>query len=708
MGGEFASITEALPRCGRPFRQFLSHDAIAPIGGGRVSASMSLFSEPSGLTMTKSAKPSLRSEYILNHAYWPNNAMRLAKMTDFCEPGLPALDKDPNSFARRLNMLSVSRKPVPAKCPQTLVDAITSEGSLKRNAAIYHLAIWLLKPGQLERIYPRGQRPDAETVLKTSVAIVEAVRVSKIREHHNLPHPGRNSRKKHITKHDISRAWDKLFDDVSTASQFDARIRSVTKILHDYRCQLKAGAVCERGKAILRSSLIEDVLFALRSDTRTNQRGRSTQCSVPVLRSPRAFPVPLAYSSPQTERQYRATFKETPATCLTYDWTFRDSGNLVPVPRLAVKDDYRTRALIDRIVLLVAVPLDLDHLRLHQHLLAETSLSLYVKEVDQVGKADHLGLTVEYIAKPIYRKHRVLMVLVQDVSPQRLALVEAALRRYSARGFEIQVHLIEVSVDFCPCSAKGGRQGLLRREQMVGLLQRHHWTPPERFQDLNPKIPAYTDARHFADRGRKPQFLFARVTGSRFESDISVRNPHVLDRILTSKTPEGPFLDSTVWKGERDSQAMVSIQHKVADRRNSSSMQALELPETDRRARIEVTLSGSILIDRGLDTIQDLSAISFRKLTSGFLQFRLPCVSPKQELVEDAEAQLRNRGVYGWALREKAREQQRREDKRRAGERLPRASEGYGGTLVAWSELNAVTGAALDGLTRGWSRYRSS
>lgn len=92
------------------------------------------------------------------------------------------------------------------------------------------------------------------------------------------------------------------------------------------------------------------------------------------------------------------------------------------------------------------------------------------------------------------------------------------------------------------------------------------------------------------------------------------------------------------------------------------------LPDHERRARIEVTISGDeTLKNRGIATIDDLGSVSFRRLTKPFLSFSLGTTEPWQHLLEDAQAQMKARGVYGIELRNRARALEEREELRRSG-----------------------------------------
>lgn len=133
------------------------------------------------------------------------------------------------------------------------------------------------------------------------------------------------------------------------------------------------------------------------------------------------------------------------------------------------------------------------------------------------------------------------------------------------------------------------------------------------------------------------------------------------------------------------------------------------LSDPERRARVEITLSGTqTLQERGLNTIEDLSRISFRKLTKDFLTFKLGIIEPWEHLLKDAKAQMRIRGVHGIDLRTRALELERRNAMKQAGAKLPRKREKEGMALLDWQEMNDGIGKALDELRRRWSSFTVS
>jgi hypothetical protein len=88
-----------------------------------------------------------------------------------------------------------------------------------------------------------------------------------------------------------------------------------------------------------------------------------------------------------------------------------------------------------------------------------------------------------------------------------------------------------------------------------------------------------------------------------------------------------------------------------------------------------------------------------------FLSFKLAEIEPFQHLLDDAQIQMRTRGVYGIELRNRARALEEREERRRDGQKMGRKNDLEGRGLVSWKEMNDVVGKALDELQRRWTGF---
>lgn len=209
------------------------------------------------------------------------------------------------------------------------------------------------------------------------------------------------------------------------------------------------------------------------------------------------------------------------------------------------------------------------------------------------------------------------------------------------------------------------------------------------------------------------RYLFAHEKSSgrvyRSETDAMTSDLDIRSRILTTRPGFPLMLNATVVKGGKFAPHHVSVQNKVSDKRDPDKMTVVSLPNDKRRARVEVTISGTETLKKhSLGTIDDLGNISFRKLTKDFLSFKLGMIEPWQHLLEDAKAQMRTRGVYGIDLRLRALDFERRKAMKQAGGKLPRKTEREGMGLDDWEEMNDVLGRAIDELKRRWSGFTTT
>jgi len=181
---------------------------------------------------------------------------------------------------------------------------------------------------------------------------------------------------------------------------------------------------------------------------------------------------------------------------------------------------------------------------------------------------------------------------------------------------------------------------------------------------------------------------------------------------------------STYYVGERgDPRAMWRIQNKVLDKQNVAAGTWDELPEGQKRIRIEVALGHEGCREIGLEKFTDLHTLGIARLQKGFFQFMKPTFSiarlgsarpgsiAVRRRTEDVRRQrFLNAGVLGLQIREDAREELRalempkiRRWHRIYGSKIkPRARVGSGayGTMIAYEELTRMVERALAGLQR--------
>jgi len=250
----------------------------------------------------------------------------------------------------------------------------------------------------------------------------------------------------------------------------------------------------------------------------------------------------------------------------------------------------------------------------------------------------------------------------------------------------ITITKLEISIDFYPRS--GSEEDRLA---MFGVLQRT-FMPSMSVWKKNREHPRF----QWSEK-EKPTFFLPSST---------TRGLH--HQLL----PEAAFLDSTVYHRDKKGPALIRIQNKISNNRTKDSFVALS--QEDKRARIEVTLTGSALSDLKLRTIADLTRFSFTKLQGDHFHFALPTFIdrarlPLHQVVQEA-INLRDRESFakgGVLCLERLRDV--REDWfKRVGElkargttpSLRRKGKGDRGTTVAYEALNLMVRTALQDMRR--------
>lgn len=264
---------------------------------------------------------------------------------------------------------------------------------------------------------------------------------------------------------------------------------------------------------------------------------------------------------------------------------------------------------------------------------------------------------------------------------------------------------IEISIDFYPKMPSNED-----RARMHGVLVRHFY-PTTRILTGNRMWP-----RFMPGLIEKTDY-----TVSRNESDDSLD----IGARMTPGMDRPVLYDSTYYVGEKDhARASWRIQNKVLDKQNKATGTHVELPEDEKRIRIEVTLGPDGCREIGLIKFRDLETLSLTRLQKGFFQFMRPTfavVRPggarpgsaavKRKMEEYRRQRFLNAGVLGLQIREDAREELRALNlptinnwHRWRGSRMPpkdRRGAGAYGTMLAYEELARVIERALAGLQRG-------
>lgn len=197
--------------------------------------------------------------------------------------------------------------------------------------------------------------------------------------------------------------------------------------------------------------------------------------------------------------------------------------------------------------------------------------------------------------------------------PDSSGLVAAAIAAVGTRHGErktAQLREIEFSLDVY---SRNGADS--KREQMVGLLQRTYYAEVGRWENRLDMPRSTAAIATQPDLAARTKYL-PPVMGDKRKSSLTVR-----------PEPEefrSPFLDGTMYLGQRGASSMVRIQNKERDQQNPSKGTYKQLPPKQKRARVEVTLKGRDLEALGLHTLTDLAVFKYAKLQKKFFQFMLP------------------------------------------------------------------------------------
>jgi hypothetical protein len=642
-----------------------------------------------------------------------NDADRLDATTLLYEHGEITAAQNSQSFILRLNnRIHDGKHPASRDVPKYLGDAILDNGKAKREAEMVLFGHWLLLDGRRGMKRAPGQDPDWLEILKCVAACLAELRLSHLKEKYDETRSGRSSRKRKITNKDLSVRWGNLFGETKKPEKFNKHVPSLKRTLSAYLDYLEShGYGGPNGKTVKASPNIRKVLDAISKGSAGNPAKENFSSEAPKEQTPAKssrFEIELRYSSTDQAAEYRGPSSSLCSSVkLQYKCEPTTDGKeaLLIKPDIRIRRNYKVNALVDRVVILVNLVGSTNRHGLQSAILSRTGLTTRAEYLTSSLLGWGVPLPSHDPAKALGQQ---FAIMIQDPTPEALSSVlEAIHGKYGVDG-AVNVHLVEISVDFYPKGTAAQDNMIAMREKMVGLLQRHHWTPNSRFLCHDPVRPRAVDARQVyrAEKNSKTKYLFRQAREHRKETVGNVRVPAIRQRILSAPVGEDLFLNATLYKGEKDANYLVNIQHKIADRRNSTMGTKEILSDDQRRARVEVTISGKdILGKRGLATVNDLGKVSFRSVTKPYLAFKIGSIEPWQHLLDDARTQMLTRGVYGIELSTRARQLDDRDKLRKAGGRPPRKRDRKAPGLKSWPEMNDVVGDALDELKRRWRGF---
>lgn len=253
---------------------------------------------------------------------------------------------------------------------------------------------------------------------------------------------------------------------------------------------------------------------------------------------------------------------------------------------------------------------------------------------------------------------------------------------------EPYVYGLEVSVDFYPSVPSDDSRGL-----MTAVLSRHLWPNRDVVANLR-------DRPRFA-WGRNARQTRRTLGLDRQDDDI----------LLNTAGDRHPALDATYYIGQRIGRAMWRVMDKVRDRQRSRRW--LDLPDAEKRARVEVRLDRLELKQLGIIGLDDLLGFNLAALQGRYFQFMLPTFaspggpfsSHDKYWESHREARFLAAGVVGLQAMDEERDRLRKANRpamvrqlRARGVKVApgrRAGSGRNGTLVAYEDLNDRVAMAL-------------
>lgn len=668
---------------------------------------------------------------------------KLCAASTLFEAGDVSDELDHGTFLRRLSVIAASYyKPGQLKkMPRSQAGILNDSGRVNEFAELHVFGHWLLDqkaPGLQKR---DGKQPDPNVLLKTLAVAIAELGYSKRAREMNVP-----SRKglsiSTLTPTKLAQRWTRVFSEPATAGDMSSRMKSLKRYLKDYLAHIATGAFLFNATKVTASEKTAQVLKEL---TRTKsakaapsaaakaktKTGAHAAKAAAVLQTPvdaydrDPFEVSLYYSSPEHEEQYRDRKPGTlPAPALmyrpvSYEKTSKAgsalasrTNHLVLVPEIDIKASFRFVAVLDRIVLLVSTAAPTGGQHINKLLSENTGLVSHVQ--DRTIKPKKPDPTYDKLPKldanaPAGRH---FAITIQEPTPELLrTAIEAVKQKWGIAG-KVAPWLVELAIDIFPGkgSASTPDERLQLRERMIGFLQRHHWCDSARLPSKSVPIPRHIDARQVygvqGQAAEKTKYFFHDKAGA-FESDLNLVEPKVRQRILKASGDDDLMLNAQIYRGARSGEITIRLQHKITDKRNRAAGTVTTLAEKDRRARVEVEISGTdTLATIGLSTVQDFSSIKLRKLRKDMIVFRLPLVEAFKEELRAAKTQMSYRGIYGWELWKKAQLEELKSAGVKGGA-VRKASSGRKSlSLTDWTEMNTGVGRALDNLERRWAKFR--
>lgn len=285
-----------------------------------------------------------------------------------------------------------------------------------------------------------------------------------------------------------------------------------------------------------------------------------------------------------------------------------------------------------------------------------------------------------------------------------------------ARLGEFKIMGVEVSVDFYVKvqDMLDDRQINLKRWLMVDLLRRHLKPAPEltEMEDGGPRFFGDVYGRGGATRFVNPSISDLRPNLLLLASRVGL-DPSDLVTLDINKHSQ-PTVDTTSWIGPKDFHVMLRTMDKVTDKRDPHSSTYRELPMSERRARLEVTLQGKIDENGGqgavgLEYLADLKRFQFKSLRRAVFEFFLPTFGEHCDgetigvsLRANEEEVFRRSGVYGLDRFHRTVQMVNQARIAKGEQGVATVKLGKKGRLLSWMDMNQKIDRALKKLGKDW------
>lgn len=270
----------------------------------------------------------------------------------------------------------------------------------------------------------------------------------------------------------------------------------------------------------------------------------------------------------------------------------RLAGRKALKPKISVAD-YTTSAVIDWIDIRVLLMRETQFRHLQKNIAMILNKKAYVaNSLDDKNAPDD-----------------VFYIRFQEPDIVKLRNVMTMIKTKYGLGLDPLISGIEISVDFYPKTL-----GASERAKMVRVLSNH----------LMCERDIITEHRD------RPRSVWGKFRGE-YQRVLS-GNPNFSENantqlLIDTDWDHAPYADATLEIGAQEADVRWRIMDKVIDTQNRSAGTYVALKEEEKRARIEVTLTGEELDELKLQTFDDLAELNFSSLQGRYFRFMLPTLS---------------------------------------------------------------------------------